>query len=77
MPTVTIINGFRFFFYSNDHEPVHIHIEKDGKTAKYCLTPLGLVKSTGFNASDLRKIGTLIDDNIELFKQRWNEYFNS
>lgn len=37
MPTVTIIKGYRLFFYSNDHEPLHIHIEKDNKTAKYNL----------------------------------------
>jgi hypothetical protein len=26
MPTVLLLNGFRFFFYSNENnEPVHIH----------------------------------------------------
>ncbi|WP_366938384.1 DUF4160 domain-containing protein [Algoriphagus sp.] len=28
MPTVYSENGFRFFFYSYDHLPVHIHVEK-------------------------------------------------
>ena len=28
MPTVLYINGFRFFFYMNEHEPIHIHVEK-------------------------------------------------
>ena len=28
MPTVLKIDGFRFFFFSDEHEPIHIHIEK-------------------------------------------------
>ena len=27
MPTVFIIEGFRFFFYSNDHAPLHVHVQ--------------------------------------------------
>ena len=26
MPTIFIFFGFRFMFYSNDHEPIHAHI---------------------------------------------------
>ncbi len=28
MPNVFTKNGFRFFFYSNDHEPAHVHVLK-------------------------------------------------
>ncbi|WP_363323604.1 DUF4160 domain-containing protein [uncultured Duncaniella sp.] len=27
MPTVLYIFGIRFFFYPNDHEPIHVHIQ--------------------------------------------------
>jgi len=77
MPTVKIIYGYRFFFYSNDHDPIHIHVEKDKKTAKYYLQPFELVKSRGFNASELKKLGIIIEDNLELLKQKWYEYFNN
>ncbi|WP_420842315.1 DUF4160 domain-containing protein [Flavobacterium ammonificans] len=40
MPTVYYINGFRFFFYSNEHLPKHIHIENRDKTAKFYLKML-------------------------------------
>lgn len=40
MPTILFVNGYRFF--SNDHEPKHVHIEKDGKTAKFNLEPVEL-----------------------------------
>ena len=76
MPTVAIIKGFRFFFYSNDHYPVHIHIEKDNKTAKYNLQPVELLRSKGFNASELKSIGKLVENNLEFLKRKWYEYFN-
>ena len=28
MPTVFVEDGFRFFFYSNDHVPIHVHVRK-------------------------------------------------
>ncbi|MBE0499452.1 MAG: DUF4160 domain-containing protein [Campylobacterales bacterium] len=31
MPTVLRINGFRFFFFSDEHLPLHIHVEKRGR----------------------------------------------
>jgi hypothetical protein len=77
MPTVIIINGFRFFFYSNDHDPIHIHIEKGDKTAKYNLDPVELVKSSRFNAGELKKIRILVEENLKLFKDSWNDYFNN
>lgn len=76
MPTVLNINGYRFFFYSNEHLPKHIHIEKAEKTAKFLLDPLELVNTKGFNASELREIRILIQQNINLFITRWNEHFN-
>ena len=76
MPTILRINGFRFFFYSNEHLPIHIHVEKDNKTAKYNLIEITLVKSNGFNTSELKEIRKLVDSNVELIKIRWNEYFN-
>jgi hypothetical protein len=30
MPTVFIKDGFRFFFYSNEHRPIHVHVRKGG-----------------------------------------------
>jgi len=35
MPTVLRTGGFRYFFYVNDHSPMHIHVEKGKGTAKF------------------------------------------
>ena len=76
MPTIIIIDGFRFFFYSNEHLPKHIHIEKGEKTAKFNIEFEELIKSYKFNASELKKIKNLIEENQELFKQKWDEFFS-
>lgn len=70
------VNGYRFFFYSYEHLPIHIHVEKDSKTAKFEVEKNELIRSRGFNASELKEIRKLVDINIELFKNKWNEYFN-
>ncbi|MFD1613985.1 DUF4160 domain-containing protein [Gelatiniphilus marinus] len=77
MPTILRINGFRFFFYSNEHLPIHIHVEKDNKTAKFNLEEIELVKSRGFNASELKEMRKLVSENIAIFKNKWDEYFNN
>ncbi len=56
MPTVINRDGFRFFFYSNEHLPEHIHVEKAEKTAKFNLEFVELIKSSRFNASELKQI---------------------
>ena len=76
MPTIFNKNGFRFFFYSNDHLPKHVHVEKSGKTAKFNLNPIELIISKKFSALELRDIRILIQDNLKLIEQRWDEYFN-
>ena len=35
MPTIFTLFGLRFMFYSDDHEPVHVHICNAGREAKY------------------------------------------
>ena len=77
MPTILKHSGYRFFFYVNDHLPKHIHIEKHNKTAKFNLEPLQLVKSRKLNASEVKEIRKLVENNTELFKQKWNEHFNN
>ena len=76
MPTIVIIDGFRFFFYSNEHLPKHIHVEKAEKTAKFDIEVVELTKSYRFSASELKLIRKLIEVNQELFIQKWDEFFS-
>lgn len=54
MPTVLRIGPYRFFFYSGDGgEPLHIHVEREDRIAKFWLNPVRLAKSGGFNRAEL------------------------
>ena len=77
MPTILNINGYRFFFYSNEHLPIHIHIEKDNSIAKFNLEPIELVFSRKFNAAEIKEIRIFVEANQSLFKTKWHEYFNT
>lgn len=37
MPEIFRFYGFSFFFYSKEHEPLHVHVEGNGGMAKYDL----------------------------------------
>ena len=77
MPTVLRINGYRFFFFSNEgNEPIHIHIEKADCYAKFWLEPIRIASDYNFNSKELRQISEIIENNIELIKSNWHEYFS-
>ena len=41
------------------------------------LEDVELFKSGGFNASELKEMRKLVSENVELFKTKWNEYFDN
>ena len=57
MPTVLRVEAYRFFFYAGDQdEPLHVHIERDDKIAKFWLDPVRLQRSRGFSRVEIGKI---------------------
>ena len=70
------IFGFRFMFYSNDHEPIHVHVIKDGYEAKYNVSPLVQIYNHGFKKHDIALIESIISENEAVIIDRWKEYFN-
>ena len=80
MPRVLEVNGYRFFFFSNEGDPrgpCHIHVRKGNALAKFWLEPeIELADSIGFTAGDLRFIKNTIHDNLTLMVEAWHECFN-
>ena len=76
MPTVFRKGSYRFFFYSGDRgEPIHVHVEYEGKLAKFWLDPVRLAWSGGYNRVEILKIQKIIEQNHESIVEAWNEYF--
>lgn len=76
MPTVFIFFGFRFLFYSNDHEPIHIHIIKDDCEAKYNVCPIEQIYNHGFKKHQIAIIELIIEENEMIIVERWKTFFN-
>jgi hypothetical protein len=78
MPTILLINGLRFFFYSNENnEPIHIHIEKGDAEGKIWLEPKLLAAYFyNFTIREQNDILKIVELNSENFKSKWNEFFN-
>jgi hypothetical protein len=77
MPTVIVLKGYRFFFFSLDRvEPVHIHVEKGDSYAKFWLKPISLARSKGFRQHELTEIRKIVERKRALFLERWNEHFS-
>ena len=76
MPTIFILFGFRFMFYSNDHEPIHVHVTKGDIRAKFNLFPVTLVQNHGLKPSELRLVEHVIRENQEIIAEHWNRFFN-
>ena len=78
MPAVQGIPGpYRFAFYSYDcAEPMHVHVRRERKEAKFWLRPLRLEREGGFSGHELRTIGRIIEENRDLIERAWHEHCN-
>lgn len=76
MPELFRFFGIRFFFYSNEHLPIHIHVRNGDGNAKFEIKPVKLVENNDMKSKDLKIAEGLIEENEDLIEQRWNEYFS-
>ena len=74
MPTLLLQDGFKFFFYANDHEPRHIHVSKADDYAKIELSSFRIA-SNFMKPKDLKTALRIIQQNNELFEEKWDDWF--
>jgi len=77
MPTVLRIDGFRFFFFSDEHLPLHIHIEKGDGYMRVELETFKVTDVYKFSTKDIKKVISIIEENQLKLIGAWNDYFNS
>jgi hypothetical protein len=80
MPKIRDIGPYRVFFYSNEHEPEHVHISRDGGEVKIELftgrngAPK-LIYNLGMKKSDVRSAMKIVKANRDEFLEKWNEFY--
>lgn len=76
MPTLFIIFGIRFFFYSDDHDPIHVHIDYQGKFAKIEVEPeVRVIYNHGVSAQIIKKALKTVENYKEDIIEEWHSYF--
>ena len=75
MPTVMLIYGFRFFFYSREETRMHIHVEFENKELKIWLDNFELAYNHGFPDHEVSRIIKLVVKYEKALKKAWLSHF--
>ena len=75
MPKVFEKDGFTFFFYSNEHLPIHVHVRRGGGEAVFNVEEsVELRESQNMNVSELSRAQRLAEENRQLIVEKWHEH---
>ena len=76
MPTLLFIFGLRFFFYSEEHLPIHVHVQNGDGKAKIDVLTGSVIENKGLKEKDLKRAVEAVKLYQEDFIEAWNEYFD-
>jgi hypothetical protein len=77
MPTVLRKEGYRFFFFSNEHLPRHVHVAKGEGEARILLEPeIDIDNFFQFKTQELRRILEITLENHTYLIEKWDETFD-
>lgn len=77
MPNVFEKDGYRFFFYSNEHLPIHVHVRYGGGEAVFDLEngeSVELRESQRMKMNELKRAQQLAQENRKLILEKWHEH---
>ena len=76
MPTILFLFGLRFFFYSEGHLPIHVHVENGDGRAKIDVETAEVIENKGLKPKDLKRAVEAVRLYKEDIIKTWNEYFD-
>ena len=77
MPKIFEKDGYRFFFYSNEHRPIHVHVRYGAGEAVFEVEQrVELRESQGLKVRELSKAEELASEHRALIIEKWHEHFN-
>lgn len=84
MPKIYEYLGYIFYFYSNEHTPIHCHIEKSGKGMKaeliyhqktLSIRFLKVKRAPYFDATEKEELEIFIKERHSEIVQKWESFF--
>lgn len=74
MPTIFFFLGFRFFFYSQEHMPPHVHVRCASGKAKFNLLDGSQMETPTMKPKDLKKAIEILNEERERFLKEWYNF---
>lgn len=69
MPTALDREGFKYFFYSNEHMPEHVHVKNGSGKARFDISDgVQLVESKGMKLQELKRAQEIAEEEIVLLE---------
>ncbi|MBD1577978.1 DUF4160 domain-containing protein [Vibrio sp. S11_S32] len=75
-PAVYREKGYKFFFYSNEEERLHVHVVGEDGEAKFWLEPeIVLAKSYNLSVRELNKLEQSVRGHENEIRAAWEKHF--
>lgn len=75
MPTLFIIFGLRFYFYADEHLPIHVHVENADGRAKFLVHPeVTMINNKGIKPLSLKRAREIIIERQSEIIDKWHEF---
>lgn len=69
MPTALDREGFKYFFYSNEHMPEHVHVKNGSGKARFDISDgVQLVESKGMKLQELKRAQEIAEEEFVLLE---------
>jgi hypothetical protein len=77
VPKIFEQDGYRFFFYSNEHRPIHVHVRYGGGEAVFEIEDgVELRESLGLKMRELARAQELAEAHRQLIIDKWHEHLD-
>lgn len=72
MPEILRLFGLKFYIYTRDHQPPHVHVRSQDGMAKFAVSDnVELLENAGMKSKDLKLAESIIEDNREIIINEW------
>lgn len=72
MPEILRLFGLKFYIYTRDHQPPHVHVVSQDGMAKFSVSEeIELLDNVGMKSKDLKLAESIIEDNRENILKEW------
>lgn len=77
MPTLFVIYGLRFYFYSDDHLPIHVHVRNADGRAKIQVQPeIEVMENRGIKPADMKRALVIVRLYQHRIIREWYEHMH-